>query len=235
MTVAASVIMKRASTILQDADAVRWTPIELHDWLNEAQRAVAIAKPNAKSGTVTIPLIAGTKQELPAQYTILSRIVRNGGANGRAVRQLARREILDAQVPGWHSTTVLPFSAEVQYVFQDMLNPREFYVAPGNTGTGSVEAIVGMVPANIAAPAAGQQLNIDAYTGTIDLPAIYQSILLDFLLFRAFSKDSAAPDAAQRAQVHLGLATNALGAMGASEMAMGMATAFLTQPPAAAG
>ncbi len=232
MAVAASVIMKRASTILQDADAVRWTPMELLDWLNEAQRAVVIAKPNAKSGTAVFNLVSGTRQTLPEQYTILSRIVRNGGATGKAIRQLARREILDAQLPGWHNTAVLPFNAQADYAFQDMMNPREFYVAPGNTGTGSIEAVVGMVPANVATPSSGSQLDIAAYTGTVDLPDIYQSILLDFLLFRAFSKDSAAPDAAQRAQTHLGLATAALGGMGASEMAMSMATAFLTQPAA---
>lgn len=230
MPVAASVIMKRASTILQDADAVRWTPMELFDWLNEAQRAVTIAKPNAKSGTVSLSLVAGTKQELPAEYTVLSRIVRNGGASGTAIRQLARREILDAQIPGWHATSVLPYSAVVVYAFQDMMSPREFYVAPGNTGTGTVEAVVGMVPAPITAPSASAQLNMEAYTGNISLPDIYQSILLDFLLFRAFSKDSAAPDAANRAEGHLAKATQALGAMGASEMAMSMATAYMTQP-----
>lgn len=228
MAVQASSIMRRASTILQDADAVRWTAIELHDWLNEAQRAITIAKPTAKSGTVELSLDEGTRQELPEEYTILSRIVRNAGPEGRAVRQLARREILDAQVPGWHSTSVLPFAASVEYVFQDMMSPREFYVAPGNTGTGAVEAIVGMVPQDVPKPA-GVGLSIEDYDGEIDLPDIYQSILLDMLLFRAFSKDSAAPDAANRAQAHMQLATNALGAMGASDMAVGMATAYMTQ------
>lgn len=230
MAVAASVIMKRASTILQDADAVRWTAMELHDWLNEAQRAVSIAKPTAKSGTVSLTLVPGTKQVLPAQYTILSRIIRNGGANGKAVRQLARREILDAQIPGWHSTSTLSFNASVEYVIQDIMNPREFYVAPGNTGTGELEAIVGIIPTPVAIPAS--PLGIESYTGNIDLPDIYQGVLLDFLLFRAFSKDSAAPDAAGRAQAHLALATNALGAMGASESAVSMATAYIAQPAA---
>lgn len=227
MAFTAATVMKRASTILQDADAVRWTAVELRDWLNEAQRAVVLAKPNAISGSVTLTLASGTKQELPSQYTVLSRIVRNGGATGKAIRTLARREILDAQIPGWHSTSVLPFSASVEYAFQDPMALREFYVAPGNTGTGSVEAIVGMNPTEVALPAAAGRLDVDNYTTTSDFPDIYQGVLLDFLLYRAFSKDSAAPDAAQRAQAHLTLATNALTALTGSEVSTSLATQYM--------
>lgn len=229
MAFTAAAVMKRASTILQDADAVRWTAVELHDWLNEALRAIAAIKPNAKSGNVTLDLVAGTKQTLPEQYPVLSRIIRNigaapGNAPGPAVKALSRREILDAQIPNWHDPATLPFSVTVAYVWQDLMALREFWVAPGNTGTGRVEATVGMIPTPVPAPS--NPLLIDAYTSNVDLPDIYQPIILDFLLFRAFSKDSAAPDAAQRATAHLNLASQALDALSSGQNNVSLATAY---------
>lgn len=227
MAFTAAKVMARASTILQDAGAVRWTATELCDWLNEAQRAIVLAKPNAISGSVTIDLATGTKQSVPAEYTVLSRVVRNVGNGGKAVRTLARREILDAQIPGWHDETGLPFAAAVQYVWQDQMSPREFYVVPGNDGTGEVEAIVGHNATDVPRPAGSAALETENYTTESEFEDIYQGILLDFLLFRAFSKDGEAPDAANRAQGHLNLATNALAALGTSQTAAGLAMQYM--------
>lgn len=226
MSFTAAAVMKRANTILQDAGAVYWTGPELRDWLNEAQRAVVMAKPDALAATVTLTLASGTKQTLPAQYSALSRVIRNGGASGRAVKVLAKREILDAQVPGWHNTATMPFNAVVNMVFQDELTPREFYVVPGNTGTGTLEAVCIKNPTEIA----GTSLDLDDYSTNVAMPDEYQPILLDFLLFRAFSKDSAAPDAAQRAMAHLELATRQLTAMGAAQQAVSLATQYMRNP-----
>lgn len=228
MPFTAADVMKRASTILQDTNAVRWTAMELCDWLNEAQRIIVAAKPNALSKTVTLTLGQGTRQELPAAYTILSKVVCNAAVDGtarNAVRTLARRELLDTQMPGWHDTTKLPFNAQVSMVWQDFMAPREFYVVPGNTGTGRVQAIVGTNPVPVPLPD-GNPLDTDSYVTLLGFPDLYQSILLDLVLARAFAKDSASPDAMQRSGNHLQLATNALAALSGSEGNSGLAYAF---------
>ena len=230
MAFTAADVMRRASTILQDGDAVHWTATELRDWLNEAMRAIVTVKPNATAATATLTLVQGTKQALPATYTMLHKAVRNAG--GKAIRTLARREILDAQIPDWHSTSSLPFNAVVDMVLQDPMSPREFYVVPGNAGSGSIEAIVGFVPTPIPLPSTGV-LDVSSYTTAVPFDDIYQGILLDLVLFRAFSKDSAAPDAAQRAQAHLGLAQAALQGLGLAQSSMSLAAAYGV--PAAAG
>ena len=103
------------------------------------------------------------------------------------------------------------------------MSPREFYVVPGNTGAGRIEAIVGTVPAPVAAPAgAAAQLDIANYTAPVPMDDIYQGILMDLVLFRAFSKDSAAPDAAGRAQGHLDLANQAIQALGGAQSLLSM-------------
>lgn len=228
MAFTAAQVMNRASIILQDGDAVRWTAPELRDWLNEAQRAVVLAMPTALTATVSLPLTAGTKQTLPAQYAALSRVVKNAGTTGKAIRTIAKREILDAQIPGWHATAGLPFAASADYVFQDPITPREFYVIPGSTGTShSVEAVVVKNPADIPLPTGSSSLDVANYTTASEFPDLYQGVLLDFMLFRAFSKDSAAPDAAGRAQAHLEMATQTLASLGASTAAIGLATQYM--------
>lgn len=236
MAFTATQVMKRASTILQDAGAIRWTPPELRDWLNEGLRAIVAIKPNAKAGNVILTLAAGTKQTLPEPYTVLSRVIRNvgvapGNLPGNAVRVLQNREILDAQIPNWHALTPV---AEVAMVWSDLMALREFWVAPPNNGSGRVEATVGLLPSEVPLPAGGG-LSIETYTTNVDLPDIYQPILLDFMLFRAFSKDSAAPDAAQRATTHLQLASTALQALGGGEAAVSLASAYVTGGPQAGG
>ena len=216
MAFVAATVLKRASTILQDDDAVRWTPPELCAYLNDGLIELASIKPNAKTATVTLSLVAGTRQTLPAIYTMLCDVTRN--VAGKAIRRLLNRTLMDAQIPGWQTTEVLPFAAQVSNVIRDLLDPRSFYVVPGNNGAGQVEAIVGQIPAPVPLPV--NSMDMDAYTTPVDVPDIYQNALVDFVLYRAFSKDSGNPGAAQRAVAHFQQFTNAVNGFAASEAAM---------------
>lgn len=225
MAFTAAQIMSKASTILQDAGAIRWTPPELLTWLNEALIEVAVQKPNARTEVAVLDLVAGTQQELPPDYTTLARVLRNKrvSTGGRAISMIAKRELLDASIPNWQDSTQMPNAADVAYVIHDLAAPRSFLVVPGNDGTGKIEAIVGRNPTPVPAP--GNPLLIESYTGAVDLPDIYQGVVTDLLLARAFSKDSGAPDAAQRAVAHFQKASAAIQAITAGETAMSPAAA----------
>ena len=100
----ASEIMSRASTILLDDDYTRWTMTELAMWLTDALREVALVVPKATSKNITIPLVEGTRQQLPANCQQLLRVVRNvdvEGDNlvGKGVITIVQREGLDSQNP----------------------------------------------------------------------------------------------------------------------------------------
>lgn len=222
MSFTAAQVMARASTILQDDQAVRWTATELRDHLNDGLREIVTMKPNAKTITTTINLVAGTRQTLAATHTILVRVVRNDVAtNKRAVRPLARRELLDSQIPGWQDTTVLPFSEGVTHVIHELTDPRSYYVVPGNTGTGKLEVVVGTYPAAVPLPVAPlSALEIADYTTAVDISDVYQNALVDYVLYRAFSKDAGMPGAAQRATAHYELFKGAIGTFAAAEGAM---------------
>jgi hypothetical protein len=237
MTFQAKDVMKRASTILQDEDAVRWTAPELHAYLNDGLREIVSIKPNALSKTVNLQLQTGTLQSLPTEYTVFSRVTRNmttPTTGGKAIRALAKREIMDSHMPSWQDPAVMPFAKSVVHVIHDLADPRSYYVVPGNDGTGLIEAVVGAMPQPNAAPAGvTDQLEVDNYTNVVDMPDIYQNALIDYVLYRAYSKDSRMAGAAQRSEAHFTLFRTAVTNFSQAEAGMALATQNMT--PASAG
>lgn len=166
-------ILGRVSVLLQDTSNIRWPQSELLDWLCDGQRDVALYKPNACVRNVDVTLAAGTKQALPADGLSLVDVPRNTGGN--AVR-IASREILDAQLPDWHSATRAN-SKVVHYCYSEN-DPKNFYVYPPSPGGNSIELIYNAIPSNAT-------LN-----GVISVDDIYASALVDYVTYRAYSKDT---------------------------------------------
>ena len=85
-------VIDRVQTVLQDTTGVRWPVVaELVLWINDAQREIALLKPDASAINETITLADGTKQDIPSAGNRLLKVVRNmsaasGGTGKRAVR-----------------------------------------------------------------------------------------------------------------------------------------------------
>ena len=153
-------VLYQASITLNDAQSVRWPLPELLSWLNAGVREIVVAKPDANSKTVELAMATGTVQTLAEDHYALVRVIRNltNVANatprvGGASITPTKRHVLDASYPGWQNPTVLPYTKEVSHVIQDDAEARTFYVVPGNNGTGLIEAVVSVMPNNIATPA----------------------------------------------------------------------------------
>jgi len=206
MAFTAKDVLGRASTILSDASGKRWLFTELLDWLNDAMREVTIQAPHAVSKSVVLTLIPGTRQVLDPQYSAMLRVNCNVTATGEVISARGNtitpiaREILDASIPGWQNTVTLPYQIEVAHVIDDPALPREYYVAPGNTGTGKIEAVVAKRPSVIVGPA--NPLVLAGYTTVVDMDDMYLNAIVDYVLSRAFSKDIQVPGAPQRAMAH---------------------------------
>lgn len=210
-------VLKRVRTILQDAGSVHWTLQELTDALNDGLLEICLLKPSACAKTIVLDLDEGTYQKLEVGHSQLMRVTRNitsaDGVEPRVggpVITPIERQILDQQIPGWHDTSVMPFSAIVRHVMTDEFDPRSFYVYPGNNGTGRIEAAVAVAPTKVSEPA--DPNDIDQYTDEIDISPVYQSVLIDYMLYRAFSKDMQMANSANRAVAHYQNFNNALGA-----------------------
>lgn len=193
-TVLASSVIERAQTILQDTTGVRWpADSELLGWLNDGQREIVLLKPNAYVKHSAHRLVAGAKQALPDDGVQMIDVVCNlgiaGSMPGRAVR-IVERSVLDAQVPNWYASAP---AAEVKHYCYSPLDPKTFYVYPPQpvVNQGFVELVYGANPADAT------------LTGAITLDDIYQNVLVDYVLYRAFSKESEAGDN-QRASLHRG-------------------------------
>jgi hypothetical protein len=114
---------------------------------------------------------------------------------GRSVR-VVEREILDAQKPDWHTETG---SATIQHFMFDERSPRVFYVYPPASGA-KLEIVYSQTPSEITNTAT-ELTNEDIYAGA----------LVDYVCYRAFSKDSEYAGNAQRAVMHYQQFANSLG------------------------
>lgn len=178
-TVTAKTIIDKATIQLIDLTNIRWTRAELLGWLNDGMRQIVLIQPSASSTTSVIKLDAGTRQYIPDDGWLLLAIYRNMGTTGttpgRAIRIISR-EIIDGFNPDWHSD---PAKAEVRnyiYTNQDQL---AFYVYPPNTGTQYVEINYSAQPADLTAE-----------TQVIPIFDVFQSALVDYILYRACTKDA---------------------------------------------
>lgn len=189
-------IFAEAAVILNDEDYVRWPLPELCTWLNEGVKAIILAKPSAYSHSRVIPMQTGTLQNVPVSGNptplLMVRAVRNlisatPTREGGRIITPTNHETLDAQVPYWHDRRHVRWQKEVRHVIYDEDNPLEFYVYPGNDGTGMIEAVLSELPPPLTA--SGPIDELPSYSGDIGLPEPYSVPLLDYVLFRSFSKD----------------------------------------------
>lgn len=222
MSINAAATLSRAMTILQDETGVRWPLAELRQWFNDALREITLLKPTAASSSVVVALDPGTYQKLPARFTRVLRVTRNLRAQqdsprlgGRPIRTVDR-DMLDSQAPDWHDERRMRRAREVRNACVDDAEPTAFWVYPGNDGKGFVEVVASKIPDGIPAPA--QHLDdLASYAATIELQDIYSNVLLDYVLYRAFSKEAQFAGSAQRAAAYYQQFVGALHASSAND------------------
>lgn len=181
-------IVKRVEDILQD-EGVRWLRLELQQWINEAYTSIVALRPDATATTGTFTCAAGTRQTLTQFATAqkLLDITRNLAATStkKAVRALDRKN-LDDQRPGWHNETQ---SVNIQYFCYDPRQPREFFVYPPATTAAQLEVIYSAQPGKHALSASNLAPD-SGDTTVILIDDIYAPAIVDWVLYRAYLKDS---------------------------------------------
>lgn len=181
-------IVGRVEAILQD-EGVRWTRLELQQWINEAYLSIVALRPDATATAATFTCAAGTRQTLTQFATAqkLLDITRNVAATSakKAVRATDRKN-LDDQRPGWHGETP---SVDIQFFTYDPRQPREFLVYPPATVAAQLEVVYSAYPGAHALSASN--LAPDSGDATVILlEDIYAPAITDWVLYRAYSKDS---------------------------------------------
>jgi hypothetical protein len=91
----------------------------------------------------------------------------------------------------------------------DPRDPKTFWVYPPATTSAQVDILYAAYPTDIAEPADGSTYS--AVTGNISLQDVFGNSLIDYILYRAYTKDSEYAGNLQRAQAHYASFANALG------------------------
>ena len=203
MTVSVQSVVNRVQTVIQDTTGVRWPAAsELVLWVNDAQREIALIKPDASATNETVTLVTGTKQSIPAVGNRLLQVVRNmsaasSGTGKRSVR-LVGRTVLDGQSPDWHDPTVSGDAAHttiVKHYVYDEANPRNYYVYPGVAGNAYLEIIYSANPVTVT------------LTDNLSIPDVFANAIMNYVLYMAYMKDAEYAGNSQRASSHYGLFT----------------------------
>lgn len=212
-------LFEKAGILLNDTGqfaARRWPLLELCGWLNDGITAIILQKPSAAAQSVSLNLVEGTLQQIPEQYVSILRPVRNmrvpaSDASARRSITVVPEAQLSLLNPAWHDELSVPYAQQVKHFVFDEANPRAFYVYPGNDGTGSIELVLCAEPAKIAPSDISAPEELTSYAIEIPLDDIYFGVLLDYVLYRARSKDAQESGSAQRAALHYQQFANALG------------------------
>jgi hypothetical protein len=170
-------LLERASRLLNDESRVRWTSTELIEWINDGQYAICARYPAAYSNDAAVSLVAGVRQTLPSGATRLLSVECNG-TDGATVTA-CDRTALDAAIPDWRSADYADTTV-VHYMYDPIAHPREFLIFPAQpTGTtATLTAVLAMDPPSATAAT------------TLPLEEKYRDSLVNYMLFRALSKDA---------------------------------------------
>src|SRR5690554_893335 len=163
----------RDATLDNTEGGIRWVDDELLRYINDASQAIVLIKPSAHPTNTTMQLAPGTTQEAPADAIFILDIVRNVG--GKAIR-FVERGVLDAGHPDWHE---MDPQAQIRHYMMEEHDPTHFYVYPPSDGTGEVQIVYSSEPPHI-----------QALGDTLPLPATYINAYVDYVLYRAYSKDA---------------------------------------------
>lgn len=198
MAILVNTLLEQARHTLVDKDKTYWVEDELLGWYNAAVLAVVAARPDAHAKQVALDAVAGTLQSLPADGLRLIRVIRNEAGSLRPITAIDMA-LLDRSRPDWHN----PVNAsEAQHYLYDERDPRNFYLYPGVAAGVKVRLSYSLRPT--------PTLVADLPTAVLPIDDVYYNPVLDYVLFRGFSKDQAFINNG-RARFHLEAFNTALG------------------------
>lgn len=196
----AQLIVFRIQEALQDFSGTRWPASELVRHINEGQRFIVTRRPDLKATHVTFACVAGARQTIPATAMLLMDVGENASGRKSAITKVDRK-LLDATAPNWLS---LPGASVIEHFTHDLAESRDFMVYPPARAGVEVTLNVANYPTDVPAPAAPGR-TFSTASGNTDLPAGWESALINFGLFRAYSKDAEFGGNAELAASYFGL------------------------------
>lgn len=202
-TILVSDIILKAGRVLSDETGIAWKNAEMLDWYNEAILDLVVKKPETLAIVETFECAAGTQQTVPANRLAIVAMGRNMGPalspkNGNIPVTLSK-EIMDRLCPTWQGDSA---KAVISAVMPSK-TPRLFYVSPPQPAInpGRLEVTFSVKPTFVTAD-----------TAATELEDLFMPAIVEYMLYRATSKDTENPQARQYSTSHLQAYMSMLGA-----------------------
>jgi len=192
MVITVGQLVLEVSTQLNDQEPgftyARWTQAELITFLNDALVQVGTYRPDAFDTTLTITLIPGFQQQLPAGYSLLKSVDYNVGATPCANAPIVECDL--SVLRTFFKKPCLPTGGAENYRIRtyayDARNPRIFYVSPEVPSWATPQV-------SITAVKDAPVYAIGNLNTQIDLDQKYKNALIAWMLMRAYSVDTESP------------------------------------------
>ena len=194
-------LIDKAEEILQDNTNVKWSQQSLISYLNDAQREIVLIRPDANVSNEQFTLAQSAKQTLPADALRLLSLYKNASPTTKTIQNI-QKKVLDDTVSDWYGTT----GTFVEYYVYDERDPKHFYVYPHPSGGGH--------KADIVFSFAPDKINIADFstsTTVIGLDDIYANAIFDYMLYRAYQKDTESASDLNKATLFLQSFQNSMG------------------------
>lgn len=178
-------LILRAQAILQDTTGQQWSEEDLLREVNAGRTMVAVMAPDACTVKRPVQLVEGVRQQLPVDCIEAMGVTRNLGADGLTVGDVIfpiDLANLSGFIPGWEAGTPATTISGFHY---DPGLPREFIVYPPAVAGVYVEVAMRVNPSAIVYDDAGVWQTVG-----LGINSKYEEALLEFVLFRAYAKDS---------------------------------------------
>lgn len=202
-------ILTRVNKLLNDPGYTRWPKDELLNYLNDAQRAIVLRRPDSYTADIdNFVCVEGTKQSLPADALKLIDVTRN--ESGKAIRGPYNRQVLDDNYDTWYAGKT---AQEVELYIYDERNPKTFYVYPG------VVAGINLTLVYSKAPPAIDATGNDAGE-VIALDDVYVNAIIEWVLYRSYMKDAEYAANPNKSQMHMNAFKSQLGEKSQADVAM---------------
>lgn len=204
MSTTAQSIIDKAAFLLNDVGNVRWTLSEMLGWLSDGQRDAVVIFPELNPVVSSFTLAAGASQDASSVADLhqILRVSRNLAADGvtpgRAVTVISS-DLLDTFDPDWHSGARY---ATIKHYCFDPRFPKLFQVYPPAVSGAKVQLRYAGLPATISSAAS----NITLADSTV-------TALVDYLCYRALTKDAEFGDISAKAAAHRSLFEGAITAL----------------------
>lgn len=186
-------ILLRANQLMGDPLWSGWSKAELLNYYHEALLVLLERRPDANAVNIGYVCSAGVKQALPDDAMALIDVI--SGQTGLAVQRTSR-ELLDQNYPDWYAGTSA--SSPQAYIY-DVGNPRYFYIYPGVLAETLINVIYSGIPDLITISGVEDV----SHPATFPLRPQFVAPIIEYILYRSFSKDSDYAANSNRSAAHM--------------------------------